>query len=169
MKTHRALSYELIRAFRQVKHLHWQGRKPIDGSTKSETIMLFVLYRAMKNGSMGLKASELSGALRIAMPSATQTVNVLEAKGLLERCPDPADRRVVRIRLTDEGLKATQAAEGAMIDSMSELIEHLGTDRTAQLIELLDDVSRFYEDRNPGNGCTPPLFEGGSGPRQSQE
>jgi DNA-binding MarR family transcriptional regulator len=167
MKTHRALSYELVRALRQLRHLHWQGRKPIDGSTKSETIMLFVLYRAMKNGSVGLKASELSGALRIAMPSATQTVNVLEARGLVERCPDPADRRVVRIRLTDAGLKATEAAEAAMIDGMSELIEHLGMDRTGQLIELLDDVSRFYEERIPGSGCTPPLFD--NGPKQSQE
>lgn len=167
MTSHRTLSYELIRAFRQW-HLHWQGRKPVIGSTKSETIMLFVLYRSFKNGNTaGLKASDLSGALRITMPSATQTVNVLEARGLVERCPDPADRRVVRIRLTEEGLKVTQAAEVAMVDSMSELIEHLGMDRAGQLIELLDDVSRFYEERNPGGGCTPPLFEGGTGPRQS--
>jgi len=159
MTTHRALSYELIRAFRQLRNVHWRGREPIDGSTKSETIMLFVLYRAMKNGSTGLKVSELSGALRIAMPSATQTVNVLEARGLLERCSDPTDRRVVRIRLTDAGRAATEAAESAMIDGMSELIEHLGKDRTGQLIELLDEVSRYFEEREPGSACTPPLFD----------
>jgi len=167
MTTHRVLSYELIRAFRQLRNVHWRGREPIDGSTKGETIMLFVLYRAMKNGSTGLKASELSRALRVAMPSATQMVNVLEAKGLLERCPDPSDRRVVRIRLTDAGRTATEAAESAMIDGMSELIEHLGMDRTAQLIEMLDEVSRFFEDREPGNVCTPPLFDSGS--QQSKE
>lgn len=168
MTKHRNLSYELVRAFRQLRNVHWRGRQPIDGSTKSETIMLFVLYRAMKHGSAGLKVSELSGALRIAMPSATQTVNVLEARGLLERCPDPTDRRVVRIRLTDAGRAATEAAESAMIDGMSELIEHLGQGRTEQLIELLDDVSRFFEEREPGSdACTPPLFR--QAPNQSEE
>lgn len=51
----------------------------------------------------GVRASELAQHLRIAPRSATEVVDGLEAKGLVERRPDPADRRATRVVLTADG------------------------------------------------------------------
>jgi len=47
--------------------------------------------------------SDVAEGLGISFPAATKTVDRLVRKGLATRTQDPRDRRVVRIRLTDEG------------------------------------------------------------------
>lgn len=94
----------------------------------------------------GLKASDLSSLLRVSMPTVSQMVNVLEARGLLERRLDPADRRVVRIRLSEQGQSLTEEAEQRMFEAMGGLVAHLGEERCRQLIDLLDDVAGYYRD-----------------------
>lgn len=162
MPDERNMTHELLRAFRQLRFVN-SGMKPIEGFTQSETMMLYVIRRCTKGAPEGMKASDLSQFLRVTSPTVTQQVNVLEARGLLERAADPADRRVVRIRLTEEGLRLTDIAEQAVHENTRSLIEHLGEERTSLLIDLLDEVSRFYSDkgavqdfcRNPGNPGNP--------------
>lgn len=144
MTTEYTTSHELIRAFRQLRHMNWSGRRPAEGCTRSETMLLFAIRRGMSAGSPGLKMSEISGILRVSLPTVTQTVNLLVARGLLERGTDPDDRRAVRIRLTEAGRRETEQAEEAMLEGMKGLIDHLGHERSLQLIELLDDVAAYY-------------------------
>ncbi|WP_199617647.1 MarR family winged helix-turn-helix transcriptional regulator [Paenibacillus alkalitolerans] len=147
MKNDHTISQELIRAIRQIGRINWTGRNS-DDFTKSEKMMLYVVRRCMKSGSTGLKASELSDFLHVSSPTVTQMVNVLEAKGMLERTPDPDDRRVVRIRLTEAGQQAVDTVEQDMLEGTNGLIDHLGMERTRLLIELLDDVYQYYSDRS---------------------
>ena len=51
----------------------------------------------------GQHASELARAVGRAATSFTPNLDKLERKGLIERRPDPSDRRAVRIYLTAEG------------------------------------------------------------------
>ncbi len=53
--------------------------------------------------------SELAGALRCDNSNVTGIVDRLEARGLVERQADPADRRVKRLVLTDAGRRLWQA------------------------------------------------------------
>lgn len=149
-------SLALLRAFRKLRHIQFHARGPmIEGCTNSETILLLVLRRSMRKGSPGLKASELSGLLRISSPSVTQMVNVLEARGLLERSVDPDDRRAVRIRLTEAGNRLTELADKAMLEDMKGLIAYLGEDRSRLLLELLEDVFDYYGDGKCPFPCPP--------------
>jgi len=50
-----------------------------------------------------VRLSVLAERLHIAPRSATEVVDALEARGLVERLPDPADRRAVGVRPTAEG------------------------------------------------------------------
>ncbi|MBP3964897.1 MarR family winged helix-turn-helix transcriptional regulator [Paenibacillus lignilyticus] len=145
----RGTAHQLIRAFRQLKHIPFKNRNPIENCTPSETMTLFTIGGAMRSNPAGLKASELSSLMNVASPTITQTVNVLTARGLLERSADPSDRRVVRIKLTEEGARLTGLARAAMHARMNGLIEHLGEDRAALLVELLDDVFAFYHGERP--------------------
>ena len=144
MSDDRESSHELIRAFRQLRHVNWGGKRPFEGCSPSETMMLFCIHRCTKTNALGIKASEISSIMRITSPSVTQTVNILEARGLLERSTDPLDGRVVRIKLTAEGQRMTRAAEDAMHIRMKGVVDHLGKERSLLLVQLLDEVVQYF-------------------------
>ncbi|WP_328469797.1 MarR family transcriptional regulator [Actinoplanes sp. NBC_00393] len=70
----------------------------------------------MHHGEMRLSA--LAEHLRIAPRSATEVVDDLQQRGLVERRPDPADRRATLVALTPQGtdtgaaIRQARAAEG---------------------------------------------------------
>ncbi|WP_051940529.1 MarR family winged helix-turn-helix transcriptional regulator [Phaeacidiphilus oryzae] len=59
-------------------------------------------------GGREMRLNELAERLRIAPRSATTVVDALEAAGLVERAPDPADRRATLLRLTAAGRESVQ-------------------------------------------------------------
>jgi DNA-binding MarR family transcriptional regulator len=153
-------AHELIRSLRQLRQLPWNNRNPIENCTPSETMTLFCIRRATADNPEGVKASELGSMLNVASPTITQSVNLLVAKGLLQRNADPSDRRAVRITLTEEGERLTGLAHEAMQTRMQALVSHLGSDRAHLLVELLDEVRDFFqgmdgESESKGPWCRP--------------
>jgi DNA-binding MarR family transcriptional regulator len=69
----------------------------------------------------GVRSSELAQHLKIAPRSATEVVDALEAKGLVTRTRDPADRRAVLVALSDHGralsdeIRRTRGVESARL------------------------------------------------------
>jgi DNA-binding MarR family transcriptional regulator len=62
-----------------------------------------------------MRLSELSEHLQIAPRSTTEVVDALQSRGLVERRPDPADRRATLVEVTEHGasvLDAIRAARG---------------------------------------------------------
>jgi DNA-binding MarR family transcriptional regulator len=94
---------------RQLRHTSQETLAPWD-ITPSYLRALRVLTR---RGVMRL--SELSDHLHIAPRSTTEVVDALETRGLVQRRPDPDDRRATLVALTDDGasvLDAIRAARG---------------------------------------------------------
>jgi DNA-binding MarR family transcriptional regulator len=56
-----------------------------------------------------VRLSDLADKLRIAPRSTTEVVDGLQERGLVERRPDPTDRRATLIALTEEGGKVAEA------------------------------------------------------------
>jgi DNA-binding MarR family transcriptional regulator len=96
---------------RRLRHLSREALAPWD-VTPSQSRAVGVLAR---RGTMRL--SELALHLRIAPRSATEVVDDLQEAGLVERLPDPHDRRATLVQLTDRGaevgaaIRAARAAE----------------------------------------------------------
>jgi DNA-binding MarR family transcriptional regulator len=68
----------------------------------------------------------------------------LEAAGFVERLPDPTDRRVVLIGLTEKG---TEEAEGLMADVQEKLIglvNYLGEENSKTLIHLMSLSIEYF-------------------------
>lgn len=64
----------------------------------------------------GLAVREIAAYLGVSQPTATDSINALERKGLVEKLPSSTDRRVVTVMLSAEGLRLSRhdnAAEGA--------------------------------------------------------
>ena len=59
-----------------------------------------------------MRLSELSDWLRIAPRSATEVVDALESRGLVQRRPDPGDRRATLVEVTGDGSGVLDAVRG---------------------------------------------------------
>jgi DNA-binding MarR family transcriptional regulator len=66
-----------------------------------------VLYTLRKAGC-ALRLSDLNEAVLLSQPALSRLVDRLDARGLVSRCADPADRRGVLVTLTDAGAAAQQ-------------------------------------------------------------
>ncbi len=67
----------------------------------------------------------------------TNRIDRLAAKGLVERRPDPTDRRGVRVRLTPEGQQRVDAALAGLLDHERALLSGLPASDRATLARLL--------------------------------
>ena len=93
-----------------------------------------VLFRLLRCGDtpLGDLAEDLGSTPR----NITGLVDHLEKDGLVERVPDPADRRSVRARLTEAGRIRIQAIWREGIDHQFEMVEGSSKEDLAQLRHL---------------------------------
>ena len=67
----------------------------------------------------------------------TNRVDRLAVRGLVQRLPDPGDRRGVLVRLTDEGRATVDGALEALLDREHELLGGLDANERAMLADLM--------------------------------
>ena len=89
------------------------------------TLPRFDLMSQLWRYQDGLKMNELSRHLMVTGGNVTGIVDPLEKEGLVERTPEPADRRAYRVRLTRAGRKAfaemARAHEGWIVELLGGL------------------------------------------------
>ncbi|HET7419863.1 MAG TPA: MarR family transcriptional regulator [Candidatus Dormibacteraeota bacterium] len=84
-----------------------------------------------------LTPGELLEETLVSSGTMTHRLDELETAGLVTRQPDPADGRVVRVRLAPAGRKAVDAALTALLDRERELLDPLSAKDRRQLAALL--------------------------------
>ena len=72
----------------------------------------FRALRVLKRHGV-MRLSELADHLRIAARSATEVIDALEARDLVGRRPDPADRRATLVEVTEHGISVLDAVSAA--------------------------------------------------------
>lgn len=88
----------------------------------------------------GLRLTEMAARAGMAVQSMGELVDDLEAKGYLERRPDPGDRRAKRIHLTRRGQENARIAKRATADVEDHLRELLGQRRYQLLRRALEEI-----------------------------
>lgn len=141
------VAHRLFTAMRQLHKSHWQ--RGVEGHKPSELTLMICIEKRNHSEDEGLKVSEISRFLGFSPPTITQLINSLEAKNMVERHADPSDRRVVRVKLTDQGKELTRKAKQFRDASLNRLVEHLGEEESEQLTELLMKVYAFVKDNPP--------------------
>lgn len=96
-----------------------------------------------------LTPTELYRSLLVSSGAMTNRLDRLEDAGLLRRTPDEADRRRIRVQLTDRGRDVVDAAIDAHRDALETIFEGLSSTDADQLEELLRGVLRRIEERDP--------------------
>ncbi len=102
------------------------------GLTRSQWWVLTHLYRRD-----GLVQAELAEILEIERPTLGKLLDRLEAKGWLRREPDPEDRRVKRVYLTDEVKPAMKSLRQIAAGLRQEALDGLTENEREHLVDLL--------------------------------
>lgn len=133
-------------------------------------VLLFVAYRALEQraheaitaagftdvtlaqariaarvGPEGTRVSDLAEQARVTKQTAAFLVEQLEAKGYLQRIPDPNDRRARLVRLAPPARKVVAVANAAVERVLAEWAEHVGADRLQQMYEILRDLREIND------------------------
>jgi MarR family transcriptional regulator for hemolysin len=80
---------------------------------------------------------DIAKRLRIEGPTMTRMLDTLEADGLVERLPDPADRRTKQLRVTPEGERVLADIFAIADDLRMRLLDGVDPERMDELNELL--------------------------------
>lgn len=60
------------------------------------------------NEESGLSQKDLANKLFVSAPTITVSMKRLESAGLIEKCPDDKDARVIRVHITEKGIETAK-------------------------------------------------------------
>lgn len=92
----------------------------------------------------GMRLTDLAQGAGMAPQSIGELVDQLEELGMVERRPDPDDRRAKRVYLTRLAHEAQQAARNAVAESEARMAELVGPERLDQLKSDLAKVIQEF-------------------------
>lgn len=102
-------------ALRNVDQLYTRAAQPLQLS-----VIEWYILRALYDQD-GQHASELARSVGRAATSFTPNLDKLQEKGLIERKPDPSDRRAVRIFLTEQAESRREEILGDAVELDSQI------------------------------------------------
>ena len=108
------------------------------GLTGPQVRVIEVLYDA---GPLSLR--DLSGRLQLTHSTVSDIVDRLAARRLLQREVDPEDRRVSRIRVTDEVSRYARAAPRRLFSPLVDALGKVSPSERQQIIRILDRLSEL--------------------------
>ncbi|MEL7123954.1 MAG: MarR family transcriptional regulator [Bacteroidota bacterium] len=141
-KAERIPGFILERTAKRMKQYFAQQLKAMDAGITADQ---WVILQALDNNDQ-LSQFEIAQTTYKDAPTVTRIIDLLVGKNLLERLPDPKDRRRFRISLTKEGR--------ALIDRLMPMVKEfrrkswsgLSDEEIDQLIRMLNIVFEGYEE-----------------------
>jgi DNA-binding MarR family transcriptional regulator len=95
------------------------------------------VLRILRGTPEGLPCGEIASRMITRDPDITRLLDRLEKRGLISRCRETKDRRMVMARITPEGLKVLARLDDPVEEAHRLQLGHLGKDRLRELTELL--------------------------------
>ncbi len=102
-----------------------------------DRIFLFRILAILRQSETPPTMGELSTQLEIPLSSVTRMVDALVRAKFAERCDDPNDRRIVRLRSTDRGEQFIESGMNFLRQRIQQMLGHFTADEQAQLLRLM--------------------------------
>lgn len=125
----------LLHKYHQQNHMHFG---PMGDTRKGQGRVLAILKMQQE-----ISQKELSYLLDMRPQSLGELLSKLEKNGYILRTPSETDRRVMNIKLTNEGIKATESTEPEF--SFDKLFECLSEEEQKNLSDYLDRIIESLE------------------------
>jgi DNA-binding MarR family transcriptional regulator len=117
-----------------------QAVEQAEGEDRLTMAQLRCLQMVAAEGGAAL-TTKLARRLQVAVPTMTRMLDGLAERTLIERLPDPASRRQIRIVLTDEGRALLARYEAIIAARLRRLLSHLNTQQQFRLQLALTDLA----------------------------
>ncbi|MFF3491714.1 MarR family winged helix-turn-helix transcriptional regulator [Streptomyces sp. NPDC002795] len=127
------LAEQLLRLTRRLQRIQRRQLEPV-GITPAQSRLL----RTLVHYETPPRMADLAQRLEVVPRAVTTTVDGLEAADMVRRAPDPTNRRVIRIELTDKGRAALRELRSARRAAAEEILSPLDKEQRAQLTVLLN-------------------------------
>ncbi|KAF0249938.1 MAG: MarR family transcriptional regulator [bacterium] len=89
-------------------------------------------------GNDGLLCREISERMLTKDPDITRLLDRLELRGFILRNRDSRDRRIITVKITNEGLETLNSLDKPVKEHNQKLLGHLSEEQLQQLISLLE-------------------------------
>jgi DNA-binding MarR family transcriptional regulator len=129
------LGYLLKRAFLELEDLHAEHLAPTGVNARELAVLLLLAGREPES------QQQAAGRLGVDRTTMVGLLDDLEAKGLVARQADPADRRRNVVGLTETGQQTLKTAKAASDDAERRLLGELSDTEAQRLRELLGRVA----------------------------
>ncbi|MFF9090213.1 MarR family winged helix-turn-helix transcriptional regulator [Streptomyces sp. NPDC014991] len=130
------LAEQLLRLTRRVHRIQKRHLEQHDlGITPAQSRLL----RTLAHYGSPPRMADLAERLEVVPRAVTTLVDGLEASGRVRRVPDPSNRRVTRIELTDEGHTTLRELRAARRSAAEEMLAPL-TEKERQVLGVLLDT-----------------------------
>ncbi|MFE5804312.1 MarR family transcriptional regulator [Streptomyces sp. NBC_01232] len=134
----RLLAEQLLRLTRRLHRIQKRHMVPL-GITPAQGRLLRLVSHYEDDRAP--RMADLAARLEVVPRAVTTLVDGLEAAGCVRRAPDPANRRVIRIELTDTGRATLRRLRNARTDAAEEILAPLTAGQREVLGGLLNALS----------------------------
>ncbi|MEU3918342.1 MarR family transcriptional regulator [Streptomyces sp. NPDC029004] len=131
------LAEQLLRLTRR---LHRSQKRQLESADIAITPAQSRLLRTLAHYDEPPRMADLAARLEVVPRAVTSLVDGLEASGCVRRAPDPTNRRVIRIELTDTGRAALRALRSARRAAAEDILAPLTADQREVLGGLLSTL-----------------------------
>ncbi len=139
------LAEQLLRLTRRLHRIQKRHLEPV-GITPAQSRLLRTVAHY---GDAPPRMADLAARLEVVPRAVTSLVDGLEAAGRVRRVPDPSNRRVIRIELTDEGRATLRELRSARRAAAEDILAPLTVDQREVLGGLLTALAGPV----PESGC----------------
>lgn len=144
------LAKQLMLVFAGMRKSH--AKYHITGDAKrSEIAIISVLHTHNDEG--GVMITEISKKLSLPPSAITPVINALEEKGFIVRKHSPADRRIVLVQLTKDGLAFFEKKMELYYHKAIRMCKHLGEEDTRAFIRIVTKVTAFMNSDADEDDC----------------
>ncbi|MFI9645575.1 MarR family winged helix-turn-helix transcriptional regulator [Streptomyces sp. NPDC052040] len=131
------LAEQLLRLTRRVHRIQKRHLERSDlGMTPAQSRLL----RTLAHFGSPPRMADLAERLEVVPRAVTTLVDGLEASGRVRRVPDPSNRRVIRVEMTEAGREALRALRGARRAAAEEILAPLTDEQREVLGGLLNTL-----------------------------
>ncbi|MET7528601.1 MarR family winged helix-turn-helix transcriptional regulator [Streptomyces goshikiensis] len=132
------LAEQLLRLTRRLHRIQKRHLEPL-GITPAQSRLLRLVSHY--DGGEAPRMADLATRLEVVPRAVTTLVDGLEAADCVRRAPDPANRRVIRIELTDTGRATLRRLRNARTDAAEEILAPLTAEQREVLGGLLNALA----------------------------
>ncbi|MEM6347957.1 MAG: MarR family transcriptional regulator [Bacteroidota bacterium] len=135
----RAIGFDIKVTWLAISRMYNQLAQKQDITTNIGFVLLHI------DDKEGTPATKIAPLMGMEARSLTRMLNKLEERGYIYRQADPNDGRMVRIFLTEEGLKKKAVSKDVVIGFNKELYNNIPQEKLVTFFEVMDSIQEVIK------------------------